>query len=165
MYIRQGHLPVAFLLLYGGDKVEIMQTMTYVAEHGEDSGKNFCITKMPVMKAEKWAAKALLAIMHGNPEIPEEAASMGILGLLQIGLSGLMKCKWEDVEPLLDEMLDYVEIIPDVSKPQVKRRLFDGDVQDVRTIIGIRKAIWEFNTSFLSEGATQKPEVARRTRK
>ena len=142
-----------------------MQTMTYVAEHGEDSGKNFCITKMPVMKAEKWAAKALLAIMHGNPEIPEEMASMGIIGLFQVGLNGLMKCKWEDVEPLMDEMLEYVEIIPDISKPQVKRRLFEGDIQDVRTILGIRKAIWEFNTSFLSEGAAQKPEAARQGRK
>ena len=140
--------------------------MTFIAEHGDDSGKNFVIEKMPVMKAEKWAAKALLAIMHGNPEIPQDIADSGIIGLMQLGLGGLMKCRWEDVEPLLDEMLEYVKIIPDPSKPLVSRKVREEDFQDIRTLISLRKEIWGYNTSFLSEGATQKQEtVARRTKK
>ena len=126
-----------------------MKSIQFTATTGDDAGKIYIIEKMSVYKAEKWAAKALLAMLHGGVDIPQDTANAGIAGLMKMGLTGLLGAKWEDVEPLMDEMMEEVQFLPDASNPNVKRKLFPGDIEDVRTLIQLRKAIWNLNTDFL----------------
>ena len=40
------------------------------AEGNRDAGKRFLIVEMPATKAEKWAMRAILALMRGNVDLP-----------------------------------------------------------------------------------------------
>ena len=51
---------------------------------GRDEGKTNLLTEMGVFTAEKWAARALLAMAKAGLEIPESAK--GVSGLFQMGL-------------------------------------------------------------------------------
>jgi hypothetical protein len=88
-------------------------------------------------------------MLHGGVDIPQDTANAGIAGLMKMGLTGLLGAKWEDVEPLMDEMMEEVQFLPDANTPQVQRKLFPGDIEDVRTLVQLRKAIWNLNTDFL----------------
>lgn len=82
------------------------QVINYTVEQdGRDKGKCFVITEMPALQAERWAMRALLALMRSDPELPEGTELSGMAGLASAGLKALASIRWEDAEPLMDEML------------------------------------------------------------
>ena len=119
-----------------------------VKEEGRDKGKTFVITEMQADKAERWAMKALLAVIKTNPEIPEDFELSGMAGIAQVGLKALAGVEWEQAEPLLNEMMECVEFMPDSSKPQIVRKLFDGDIEEIMTRINLRKEILQMHVGF-----------------
>ena len=124
-----------------------------VTDEGRDKGKVFVLTEMPALRAEAWAARALLALIAGNVQIPAGFERMGMAGLVQLGLRSLSGLKWEAAEPLLSEMLTCVQIMPDPGVPSVVRNVIDGDIEEIMTLINLRKEIWALHTDFLKAGA------------
>jgi hypothetical protein len=120
-----------------------------VAEEGRDKGKTFIITEMPASKAEAWAVKAILALMEGNVQIPEGFENMGMAGMAEIGIRALSGLKWEVAEPLLNEMWQCVQIMPDPARTNIIRDLIEEDIEEVMTRIKIRLEIWNLHTDFL----------------
>ena len=87
------------------------KTRSYtVTDEGRDKGKIFILTEMPALRAEAWAARALLALIAGNVQIPQGFERTGFAGLAQLGIRSLSGLKWEAAEPLLSEMLTCVQI-------------------------------------------------------
>lgn len=113
-----------------------------------DRGKTFLITEMPAVQAEKWAARALLAMSRSGVEIPEEAMSAGAATLLAAGLRSFTSMAFEDADLLLDEMFACVQFVPDPSRPQVTRALFDDDIDEVATRLFLRGEVIEIHTGF-----------------
>ena len=73
------------------------QIVNYTVEQdGRDKGKIFVITEMPALQAERWAMRALLALMRSNPELPEGTELSGMAGLASAGLKALASIRWED---------------------------------------------------------------------
>ena len=118
---------------------------TFVADTGRDTGKQFLITEMSASQAENWAFRVILAIGNAGIEIPEGLAAQGMSGLLAIGYMNLLKIPFEAAEPLLNEMMDCVQIIPSVN---VKRKLFEDDIEEVITRLQLRKSIWDLHMDF-----------------
>ena len=88
-----------------------------IDSEGRDKGKTFVITEMPARKAEAWAMRALLAISK-NSEHKDGTA--GVWNALATdGLQVLSKVDWQDAEPLLNELMECVRIIPDPTKPHI----------------------------------------------
>lgn len=126
------------------------QTANYtVTDDGRDRGKVFVITEMPASKAESWAMRALLALMAGGVEVPDGFERMGMAGMAEVGLRALTGLKWEVAEPLLAEMWECVQIMPDPSKPHVVRGLIEEDIEEVVTRIKLRAEVWKLHTGFL----------------
>ena len=90
---------------------------------GRDEGKQFLLTEMPASRIEKWAARALLAVAHSGVEVPEEVTGAGMAALAVVGLRALSGVSFAEAEPLLDEMMGCVQIIPDPAHPAIVRRL------------------------------------------
>lgn len=136
-------------------------TITIEAE-GRDKGKAFLLTEMPASRAEKWGARALLALMRGGVEIPDEIASLGLAGLAVVGVKALGGLDWELAEPLLDEMFACIQIVPDASRPQVVRGLVEDDIEEVKTRLFLRKEILNMHIEFFTDAAllSQAREVA-----
>jgi hypothetical protein len=122
-------------------------TYTETAEN-RDKGKVFKIEEMSADAAEQWALRAFFAIMNAGIEIPDGIADMGFAGIATAGLKALGAVPYESAKPLLDEMMDCVQIIPDPSKPNVARALFPGDIEEVATRLKLRKAVFDLHIAF-----------------
>lgn len=120
-----------------------------VTDEGRDKGKVFLLTEMSAARAEAWATRALLALMGADASIPENDAELGAAGLAELGLRSISRLKWEVAEPLLEEMLTCVQIIPNPAKPQVVRALVENDIEEIMTRVKLRIEVWKLHMDFL----------------
>lgn len=132
------------------------ETVT-ITKDGRDKGKVFIITEMPVLKAERWAIRALLALTHAGVELPEGAAQTGMAGFARAGLEALNQLKFEEVQPLLDEMWTCVQIVPDPKNPNFTRKLVlneneGDDLEEIETGFTLRERIFRLHTDFFLQG-------------
>lgn len=124
-------------------------TRTVVIEaEGRDKGRTFFLTEMPAAQAEKWAMRAFLAMARNGVPIPDDLASRGLAGIASVGIHALGSMSFADAEPLMDEMFACIQMIPDPGKPNVKRALFEGDIEEVGTRLQLRKEVLDLHVSF-----------------
>lgn len=128
-----------------------------------DHGKRFKITEMPAIRAEKWAMRVLLALASTGAQLPDDYKAAGMAALAAAGFQALQSLNWTETEPLLDEMLECVRILPDPKNIEVERPLVlnrgDGsgdDIEEVTTLLELRRKIFELHTGFFSKGAASK---------
>lgn len=111
-----------------------------------DHGKEFIITELPSTQGEKWAARALNALLASGVDIPDNIAKMGLRGVavaaqtgrFKMDLSSFNGIPWSMAEPLLDEMMTCVQIIPDPARPAVIRPLIESDIEEIGTRLKLR---------------------------
>lgn len=126
------------------------KTATYVvADEGRDKGKTFLLTEMSAAKAEDWALRALLALSAANTQAPDDAPTLGMAGLAEIGVKKLLALPFSVLKPLLEELMGCVEIVPDTHRPQVHRALIDGDVEEVVTRMKLKWEVLQLHLDFL----------------
>lgn len=120
--------------------------------NNRDNGKHFLLTEMPAAQAESWANRALLAIGRSAAEIDTAAAPGGMAGIYTIGATALSRLRWEDAQPLLDEMFGCIQIIGDPTKPQATtRKLLEGenaDIEEVTTRWQLREKVISLHLGF-----------------
>lgn len=131
-----------------------------VTDKGRDNGKKFVLTEMTAAQAEAWAFRAILALMAGNVDIPENFQEMGMAGLAEMGLRALSGLRWEVAEPLLNEMFGCVQFMPDPSKTHVVRPLVESDIEEVKTRIALRMEVWKLHTDFLQAAGSSLVQAA-----
>ena len=115
---------------------------------GRDAMKVFRITEMGAMQAEEWASQVLLALTRSDINIPPDIAQAGLAGLATMGLRVLGKVKFEEAKPLLAEMLNCVQIVPDPRRPQVVRALIPDDIEEVSTLLKLRAEVAAMHLNF-----------------
>lgn len=120
-----------------------------VTDDNRDKGKTFVLTEMSASKAESWAMRAILALMEGGVDLPTGFERAGLAGMVEVGIRALSHLRWEVAEPLLNEMWDCVQYMPDPSKPHVVRDLIESDIEEVMTRVKIRAEIWKLHADFL----------------
>jgi hypothetical protein len=113
-----------------------------------DNGKSFVITEMSAFAAEMWAFRALAALAKSGIDIPDNIASAGIMGIASYGMKALTNLPFTEAKSLLDDILACVQIIPDPKTPWVFRKIFDGDIEEVRTLFMLRKEVWNLHVGF-----------------
>lgn len=136
---------------------------SFAADFGRDVGKQFLITEMSASQAENWAFKVILAIGNSGIEIPDNLAAQGMAGLLTVGYLNLLKIPFEAAKPLLDEMMGCVQIVP---SPNIKRPLIEDDIEEVKTRLSLRKAVWDLHMDFFleeKESTSESPTQANTT--
>jgi hypothetical protein len=146
------------------------KTETYTVEsEGRDKGKSFLLTEMPATKAEDWAIRAMLALGAANVEIPDGALQLGMAALAEIGLKKLFAIDAAQMRPLLDELMECVEFVPNPQKPQVKVKypLFETQVEEVKTLLSLKWQVLKLHMDFsladsLSESLGKGLEAAKR---
>ena len=106
---------------------------------GRDQGKVFHIKEMSAAAAEKWALRLALALGRSGMDIGN-VAGRGMAAIAIAGIESIFKLRFEDAEPLFDEMFACVQIKPDPSHPNVIRPLIEDDIDEVSTRVQLR---WE----------------------
>jgi len=115
---------------------------------GRDFGKSYRLTEMPASQAEKWAARAFLALAKSGVEIPDNIAKAGLAGIAAFGLKALGSMDFADAESLMDEMFQCISCIPDLSRPMVVRGLIEDDIEEVSTRVKLRKEVFGLHVNF-----------------
>lgn len=119
---------------------------------GRDAEKAFLITEKSAVDAEKWAWRLFIACKGsaGIAPIPDELAKFGMLGVAIRGLNAFLAAPihFEDVEPLLDELLTCVQIIRDRQHPEVATPIMPDDIDEVRTVSWLRSEVLRVHTGF-----------------
>ena len=138
------------------------KTLTYaVATPGRDQNKTFLLTEMSAFAAERWAMRAFLALARSGVDIPEEIETAGMAGLALVGVRAFAGVAYDDLAPLLDEMMTCVQMVPDPARPQVVRPLFgEDDVEEVATLLELRREVFGLHVDFSAVAALWKSRVA-----
>ncbi|HEY0120654.1 MAG TPA: hypothetical protein VGC14_02645 [Rhizobium sp.] len=126
-----------------------------ITEAGRDQGKLFHLKEMPALKAEKWAMRALLAVARSGVDIGQ-AATGGMQSLAILGIEALTKISFEEAEPLLDEMLECITVKPSPQNPNIVRQLMEDDIEEVKTLLALRKEVLNLHLGFSPAGAPSK---------
>lgn len=133
-----------------------------ITDPGRDHGKVFLLTEMPARRAEKWAARALLALAKSGVDMPDDIRAGGMAGIAILGLRALGSMDFADAEPLLDEMMKCVQIMPDPARPDIIRELVDhgtdgDDIEEVATRLHLRAEVYTLHVGFSMPGAQSTP--------
>lgn len=129
-----------------------------VTDKGRDLGKVFVLTELPAAQAEAWAMRAILALTAEGVDIPEGFEHMGMAGLIELGIKSLSKLRWETAGPLLAEMWQCVQIMPDPTRPHIVRELIDSDIEEIATRVKLRREIFALHGDFLNAVAGLKSD-------
>lgn len=131
-----------------------------VTAEGRDKGKHFFLKEMPCSQAEKWAIRAFMGMAKAGLQVPEDIKAMGIVGVAIMGMTAFARIPYDEAEPLLDEMMQCVGVVPDPSRPNVVRALIEDDIEEVATRLMLRKELIELHTGFFSYASRLESEAA-----
>ena len=127
------------------------KTSTFVvSSEGRDKGKTFLLTEMAATKAEDWAIRVMLALGHANVDLPDGALELGMASLAEIGLKKLFAVNAADIKPLLSELMECVEFVPNPQKPQVKLGypMYESQVEEVSTLLTLKWQVLSLHLDF-----------------
>ena len=125
-----------------------LKTKQITIEHGRDKGRVFLITEMSAAHADHWAMRALIALANGGVDLGGLSPQQGMMGMAGVALDALGRLKVDDAIPLLNELLDCVQIIPEGGQPRPLNMDFN-DVEDFTTLWRLRKEVFALHTDFL----------------
>lgn len=124
------------------------RTKVWTANDGRDKGKQFLITEMCAFDGDRWARRAMSAIARSGEQVPAEIMEAGMDGLKYYTLRSFVAMEFDDSEPLMAEMMQCVEIIPDDRHPNITRPVQSEDIEEVKTILELRSEVFELHTGF-----------------
>lgn len=127
------------------------ETVIVPADWGErDAGKMFEITEKPAVEAEKWGWRMFLTLKGVDGYIPDDVARLGMVGVAIRGLNTFLAApvRFEDLEPLLDDLLTCVKRVRDERHPDVATPMMSDDIEEVRTVGWLRSEVLRVHTGF-----------------
>lgn len=124
------------------------KTVTIESE-GRDKGKLFVLTEMPAAKAEGLALKIILLLTKSGINIPQNLEDLGVAGLASYGLELLSYIKYDELEPIIDEVWKCVQI---QGSNGVTRKLIEddesGDIEEISTRFFLKKEVISLHLNF-----------------
>lgn len=125
-------------------------TFVTIAEDGRDKGKVFKIIEAPAIQTDKWITRAQLALNRDGVKIPDQIMNLGLIGMIVGGIHKLAGVRWEDLEPLLDEMMSCVWYVPTPSRPDVIRKPLVEEIEEISTYAILRKEVFQLHVGFFN---------------
>ncbi|MDI9276166.1 hypothetical protein QMZ65_02970 [Pantoea sp. EABMAA-21] len=121
---------------------------------GRDLGKTFFIREMSATQAEWWAIRAGMAMARSGVELPDNFADMGIAAMAGTGLKMVSQIPPQEAKPLLDELMDCVQMVPDSGNQNIKRKLIDDDIEEIATRLKLRMEVFKLHVDFFTAAAS-----------
>lgn len=116
-----------------------------------DLGKIFFIKEMDAFSAARWADRAFLALAHAGIEVPKEIVQLGIIGVFLISMRAFTNARYDELEPLLEELIGCVQFCPNPGDLAVRRKIIRGDagdIDEVSTIYALRQEVLQLHSGF-----------------
>ena len=132
-------------------------------EKSRDNGKSFLLTEMDADKGERWALRVLNVVLSSGISLPDGIADLqkgGGVAALAVALSSMLSTfkglVFDKLDPLLTEMFECVEFIPDINKPNVtvKGPARNTQIEEISTRFILRKELFGLHVDFFSNGVS-----------
>lgn len=133
-----------------GRKTKIVQVNLPGAQN-RDNGKTFHLTEWPAGRAERWGFRLLCAFSRSKGQIPLEVRGLGMEGIAILGLNAFLggDVDPDEIGPLMDELLDCVQMIRDPKHPEVMTKIVsDDDIEEIATRLWLRSEVVALHTNF-----------------
>lgn len=124
------------------------EAIVVIEKEGRDKDKAFKLTELSARRVEDWAVRAFSGMARAGATVPEDVRNAGIAGIAIMGATALFSMSYHDAKPLLDEMLDCVKLIPNPSAPKITRDLLEDDIEEVATLLQLRKEVLDLHINF-----------------
>lgn len=122
---------------------------------GRDLGKTFFIREMSATQAEWWAIRAGMAMARSGVELPDNFADMGIAAMAGTGLKMVSQIPAQEAKPLLDELMECVQCVPDPSCQNIKRPIqTPDDIEEIATRLKLRMEVFKLHVDFFTAAAS-----------
>lgn len=125
----------------------------YTETAGRDAGKVFYIREMSAAQSEWWAIRAGMAMARSGVELPNNFSDMGIAAMAGTGLKMVSQIPPAEAKPLLDELMECVQCVPDAANQNIKRRLIDDDIEEIATRLKLRAEVFKLHVDFFQAAA------------
>lgn len=116
-----------------------------------DNGKTFKLTEMPAYQGQDWALRALLALAQSGVKLPDGALANGWAGLAGFGMTALMGAPYQQIRPLLDEMIAQAAYIHNPKHPPqsvIPDAAGNGPIEEIKTFLTLQLALFKLHTGF-----------------
>lgn len=158
-------------------------TKEVTISEGSDEGKTFVVSQMPLLRGDRWANRAMLAVMKSGVDVSriggldsafkaaaaalpkgDEAATIAFFGMLDIagGLNEILRALGgvddQIAQELLDELLGVIKLkLPNGSLRPINppTEESNGDIGDLNTLWKLRIEAIKVNLDFLKAGVTR----------
>lgn len=131
-------------------------TRITITEEGRDKGKAFVLTELPADQAERWAIRAMLAMVQSGADISPETMAGGMASFAALGVQALGGVAWEQLEPLLAEMftcVQYQHSTPGIPLQSISDGI-NSQIEEVATRFALRVAVLQLHMNFFIPEAT-----------
>lgn len=125
------------------------QVITLDSTCRRDAGKSFLITEMSPIKSTKWIYRTIIALVNAGVDFPDGAENMGWGVLITATLTDLKHgLAWDQLEPLLDELMECVKFLPNTDNLSVTRGLIESDIEEFTTFMRLQKEVIQLHANF-----------------
>jgi hypothetical protein len=124
-----------------------------IESEGRDKGKEFILTEMPALAAERWATQALSLLANAGLQLPEGASDAGMAGLAAVTIRGLPALKALQ-DPSIESWLDCVQY--QHSPNMMPQKIFQGmacQIEEIATVNFLRMKVLEVHIGPFAEGS------------
>lgn len=113
-----------------------------------DKGVTFRIKEMPAVQAERWARRAIYAMLQGGfkPDQIEIDPKLGMAALAYLPIEALARMEPELGDQLMDEMLQTCVKV--VRGGNMEMDLLPGEPAEVGTLVYLRAKVVELHSGF-----------------
>jgi len=129
------------------------KTFEVTDSNSRDFGKKFKITEMPWYRVERIAVKMFHGIAKSGIELPDFNLDGDAEDLATFTLTAIFKVDTDILNEIMDEMLKSIEVV--IPKDGNTRKLQENDIEDVGTVLSLRKEIIMMNIGFFTRGGIQ----------
>ena len=141
-----------------------LKQKTIKLDNGDDKGKTFLLTEMPLLEADRWAWKLGHGMLKGGIDASgidlnamDLKTSGGILEFAKVGVAALGNIEQDTLFDLLDELTTKcIKIIPASGVPRNlvfgDGEFTENDISSAKTLNYLRMEAVKLHINFLAQG-------------
>jgi len=123
-----------------------------IEDEGRDKGKVFILTEVPASQAERWMTRAMLALARSGVNL--NIMTAGLEGIIVAAFQALAHITFEELTPLMDEMMGCIKIRRDPNHPNMVFEILENDIEEIVTRIKLRAEVFSLHTGIPIPGTT-----------
>lgn len=117
---------------------------------GSDRGKQFIITRMSAVEADRWGRHCLQAAAASGGDIPGVMDGGGLAAVAAAGIGIFAAMPPEKMDALIDRLMQCVEMAPDPNNAAIRMKwaVAQTQIEEIPTVSWLQAEAFKLHTDF-----------------